>query len=97
MVNFGERLRQLRKEKGLSQAQVADILGGTKMMVSSYETGLRYPPYPTLVKMARLYGVTTDYLLGATEKRMINVDGLSDDNVTLVHALVDALRQSNRR
>lgn len=97
MVNFGERLRQLRKEKGLSQAQVADILGGTKMMVSSYETGLRYPPYPTLVKMARLYGVTTDYLLGATEKRMINVDGLSDDNVTLVHALVDALRQSNRK
>lgn len=97
MVNFGERLRQLRKVKGLSQAQVADILGGTKMMVSSYETGLRYPPYPTLVKMARLYGVTTDYLLGATEKRMINVDGLSDDNVTLVHALVDALRQSNRK
>ena len=73
------------------------MLGGTKVMVSSYELGTRFPPYPTLVKIASLYGVSTDYLLGVHQHKSLNVDGLSDENVLLVKALVEALRQTERK
>lgn len=92
MVYFSERLRELRKAKGLTQAQVAELVGGTKMMISSYESGTRYPPYATLIKISNLYGVSTDYLLGINKNRTINVDGLSDEQLLLVQQLINALR-----
>ena len=95
MVNFGERLRQLRKARGLTQAQLAELLGGSKMMISSYESGTRFPPYPTLVKIASIYGVTTDYLLGAEKHKTLNADGLSDDQLQLAKSLIDELRKAN--
>lgn len=95
MVNFGERLRTLRKSRGLTQAQLSELLGGSKMMISSYESGTRFPPYPTLVKLANIYSVTTDYLLGAEKQKMLNADGLSDEQLQLVKAMIDALRRKN--
>ena len=95
MVNFGERLRQLRKARGLTQGQLADLLGGSKMMISSYESGTRFPPYPTLVKIANLYSVTTDYLLGAQKRKALSADGLTDDQLQLVKAMIDEFRKAN--
>lgn len=92
MVDFGRRMRQLRKAKGLTQSQVAELVGGTKVMISSYELGTRFPPYSTLVKLARLYGVSTDYLLGVVSHRTLNVDGLSNEHILLLKALIEALR-----
>lgn len=93
MVDFCNRLRNLRKGKGLTQLQVAEIIGGTKAMVSSYEMGTRYPPYNVLIKLARLYGVSTDYLLGITNYVKIDAEGLTQDQIALVKALVDELRK----
>ena len=45
---FSERIKQLRKAKGASQAQVAEYLGVTKQAYSLYETGKREPPFATL-------------------------------------------------
>lgn len=97
MVGFSERLRQLRKAKGLTQAQVAELLGGTKMMISSYESGTRYPPYATLIKLSSLYGVSIDYLLGASRNRTLNVDGLSEEHLLLVQQLINALRNQSMK
>ena len=44
MVDFSQRLKQLRKDKHLTQAQVAQLVGVTPSMVSSYETDIRLPP-----------------------------------------------------
>lgn len=49
MVEFSQRLKQLRKEKHLTQAQVAERIGVTASMVSSYETDIRLPSYEVLV------------------------------------------------
>lgn len=95
MVDFGERIRQLRKAKGLTQAQLAELVGGTKVMVSSYELGTRFPPYTTLVKLAQIFGVSTDYMLGVRQHKCLNVDGLSDENLLLVKSLVEALRKKS--
>ena len=89
---MGEKLKSLRIEKKLTQKQVADKIGLAISAVSSYESGTRYPSYDVLVKLARIFHVSTDYLLGITDKRNIDVTGLSDNEIELVSQLVDMLR-----
>lgn len=60
--------------------------------VSSYESGSRYPSYEVLVQLARMFHVTTDYLLGTTSKRSIDVTGLDDGEFELISQLVDKLK-----
>ena len=92
MVNMGEKLKSLRTEQKLTQKQVADRIGLAISAISSYESGTRYPSYDVLVKLARIFHVSTDYLLGMTNTRNINVTGLSDSEIELVSQLVDMLR-----
>lgn len=93
LVNMGEKLRSLRTEKKLTQKQVADRIGLAISAVSSYESGSRYPSYDALIKLARIFHVSTDYLLGMTDKRNIDVTGLSDDEIEVVSQLVEMLRR----
>ena len=89
---MGEKLKSLRIEKNLTQKQVADRIGLAISAVSSYESGTRYPSYDVLVKLARIFHVSTDYLLGITDKRNIDVTGLRDNEIELVSQLVDMVR-----
>lgn len=61
---IGERLRKLRKAKGMTQEQVAAYLNAAKSTVSQYENNVNEPDLKTLVKLADLFGVTVDYLFG---------------------------------
>ena len=63
MVN----LKQARKDAGLTQQQVADALEIERPSYARYETGDREPDNKTLIKIAKLFNVTTDYLLGLTD------------------------------
>ena len=92
---YGRKLKSLRIEKKLTQKQVADRIGLAISAVSSYESGTRYPSYDVLVKLARIFHVSTDYLLGMTDKRNIDVTGLNDNEIELVSQLVDMLRNKN--
>ena len=92
---MGEKLKSLRIEKNLTQKQVADRIGLAISAVSSYESGTRYPSYDVLVKLARIFHVSTDYLLGMTNTRNIDVTGLRDNEIELVSQLVDMLRNKN--
>ena len=89
---MGEKLKSLRIEKNLTQEQVADRIGLAISAVSSYESGTRYPSYDVLVKLARIFHVSTDYLLGITNTRNIDVTGLRDNEIELVSQLADMLR-----
>lgn len=89
---MGEKLKSLRLEKKLTQKQVADRIGLAVSAVSSYESSSRYPSYEVLVQLARIFHVTTDYLLGMTDKRNIDVTGLDDGEIELISQLVDKLR-----
>ena len=66
---FGERLKQLRKSKGFTQAYIAKELGMTVPAYMHYERGNREPPNKCLIKLSNIYGVSVDYLLfgGITE------------------------------
>lgn len=92
-MNMGDKLKSLRLEKKLTLKQVADRIGLAISAVSSYESGSRYPSYEVLVQLARIFHVTTDYLLGMTDKRSIDVTGLDDSEIELISQLVDTLRK----
>lgn len=92
MVNMGNRLKSLRTNKHMTQEQVADRIGLAISAVSAYESGSRYPSYDVLLKLARIFHVSTDYLLGINEARNIDVTGLSEEEINAISQLVDMLR-----
>lgn len=93
MVDLGDRLKALRTNKHMTQRQLAQLLGVTKSMVSAYETGIRYPSYDILIRLAGIFGVTTDYLLGRENRRCVSVDGLSDRQVQMIYDLINELKK----
>ncbi len=64
MKIFADRLKDLRSEKGVSQAQLAKTLGVSFGIVCYWETDRSEPTAPNLVKIADYFGVSVDYLLG---------------------------------
>ena len=67
MAKFSERLRALRKEAGLSQAELARLTGTTKSSVNMYERGEREPGLERLEVFANYFNVDMDYLLGKSD------------------------------
>jgi len=63
-TNGGERIRELRTERGLSQQKIADILQIDRSNYSKYELGKLEPNNEMLVTLARFFNVSADYLLG---------------------------------
>ncbi len=96
MVNFGEKLKQLRKDAGMTQAELAKRLNVTKSVVSYYELQERNPSPDVLIRLAGIFHVTTDYLLGIDHRKMIDATGLSDDDMRLIAMMVDALRKKDK-
>ncbi len=64
---YNEILQELRKDRGLSQKQLADIFITTQRTISNWESGRNEPPYDMLVKYAKYFDVSTDYILGLTK------------------------------
>ena len=58
-----ERLQELRRARGFSQEELADRLGVSRQAVSKWENGQGKPELDNVVRLAEIYGVTTDYLL----------------------------------
>ena len=69
MKIFGQRLKQLREEKGMSLRELADICCMSKSAISMYEQGKRQPKYETLEIFARTFNTDIAYLLGKTSTR----------------------------
>lgn len=97
IFSFSSRLKQLRKSKNLRQEQVARLIGVNKSAISSYENNLRQPSFDILVRLANLYRVSTDYLLGQTNIRSIDLTGLTDEDAVLVCELVASMSQKNAK
>lgn len=97
LPGIGERIKQLRSQRDISQIGLANQIGVSKSVISSYENNVHYPPYDILLKMARLFGVSTDYLLGASGNRSISVEGLTDTQIESVTAIINELREINKK
>lgn len=69
MEKFAQRVKELRQEKKRTQANMAELLGIKLRAYQYYESGTHYPEVPNLLKLADYFGVTTDYLLGRSDRR----------------------------
>ena len=96
MVDFGKRLKELRKQSGMTQEQLANKLGITKSVVSYYELSERTPSPDVLKDLALIFRVSADYLLGIERSKTIDVSDLTDDDIKLLLATIDALRSKNK-
>lgn len=92
-MDFGSKLKALRKGEKLTQQQLANRLGVAKSVVSYYESGNRFPSYDVLIKIAHIFHTTTDYLLDVERKRVIDVSELSDEEISLVTNIVEVLKK----
>ena len=92
MVNISSRLKKLRIDSKLTQIQVAERIGVVDSVISSYESGARYPSLNNIIKLAALYHVSVDYLLGLDHHKMLDVDGLNDEEINVLVQMLDILR-----
>lgn len=95
--NFGEILKDLRKRAGLTQEQLGEQIGKSKSVVSFYELRERSPSPAILVKLASVFHVSTDYLLGVDPSRRLDVSELSEEDITVITLMIDPLRKKNHK
>ena len=105
MANFGERIKELRKQRGLTQRQMAQVFGITERNYQRYES-TDSPSNDTLVKLAKFFEVSTDYLIGKNTKKIefseplesyaawlrkmgINISGSSKSGIVVVEVADD--------
>ena len=96
-VEFGEILRATRKEKGLSQARLGTLVGLSKAVISKYETSVNYPPYNVLIRFARVFKVSTDYLLGVEKRKTLDIEGLSNKQIDSLITIAGEYRRLNEK
>lgn len=94
MINFGNKLKILRLQDNMTQEQLAQKLNLTKSVISAYETGLRLPSYDVLIRIAKIFNVSTDYLLGLEHKQEVDLSGLSQEEINALLNLIKAMKQN---
>ena len=94
MVDFGQRLKELRLNAGLTQQQLADRLWLTKATVCYYEQSFRCPSPDMIIKLAGIFHVSADYLLGIDDKRQtLDVTDLTDEEISVLQKTIDIFRK----
>lgn len=93
MVDFGNTLKMLRTKDNLTQAQLAQKLGLTKSVISAYENGLRMPSYDILIHIAKIFNVSTDFLLGLESKKEVDLSGLAQEEIEALLNLIKAMKK----
>ena len=85
---LNERIRKLRQERNWSQVDLAKKLNVTKQSVSNWENDNIQPSIEMLVKLAREFSVSTDYILGLEERRYLEVTGLTDEEMSHIQLVI---------
>jgi transcriptional regulator with XRE-family HTH domain len=97
VFDFGYRLRELRRSKSMTQAQAATRLELSKTTISGYENNVKTPSLEVLTKLAVLYGVSSDYILGLENRRMLPVDELTSSQEEIIKRLMVEFQKGNKR
>ena len=99
MILFGDVLQELRNEKTWSQAQLAKRLGISASQVANYEMGRRLPALEILISASRVFGVSTDYLLGlnSTNPHLLDVSELSAAEISSICSVIDCFKAAHEK
>ena len=89
---LNDRIRQLRMESGISQVEMAKMLCVSKQSVSNWENDNIQPSIEMLEKIAKLFSVSTDFLLGQYNRTFIEVSGLTQTQIFHIQQVIDDIR-----
>lgn len=84
-----ERIKELRERYNYSQADLAKKLGIARTSVLAWENETSVPSMKHIIEMAKLFRVSTDYLLEVDSKYTVCLDGLSDDEISLICSMLN--------
>ena len=88
MFDFGLRIKELREQYKMSQEQLGRRIDRSKSVISSYENNIKIPPLDILTKIAVIFNVSLDYLVGIDKTEMVSIDGLTAQQKELLQTIV---------
>lgn len=103
MLNIGERITQLRKQQNLSQDELAKKVGVSRTIIGNYERNANTPSIEVLLKLAKVFNVSVDFLIGEGElssydkevlKRIEDIERLDPDTKKHLFFLIDNVIQN---
>ena len=95
IYDFGAILQKLRKERGMTQEQLAAKIDRESSIISRYEKNLQSPTFETVRAFASIFNVSMDYLSGMEKTASLSFYGLTADQSQLLRELADNFRESN--
>ncbi len=95
-MDLSNNIRKLRTAMKLNQVEFAQKIGVTKQCVSNWENDNILPSVEMLVAIADFFSVSTDVLLGRSPDEVISVDGLTDEQISHIRAIVKDLQKSKK-
>ncbi len=93
LFTLADRIKSLREREGLTQAEVARLLGLSRSGVNAWEMGLSVPSTQYVVELAKSFHVSTDYLLGMEDTSTISVKGLSQRQVSVLLETIECFKE----
>ena len=98
MATTAERIKQLRKKKGISQSELAEVIGVKNNTVSTWERGTRKPDFEALNLLSDYFEVSFEYILGSSDKEEARVNPTQDELDQLaLSALADDLYDNMKK
>ena len=98
MILIGAKIKELRNSCRFTKkelAELAELVGVTKSTIAAYENDSRTPSFEVLIKLATVFHVTTDTILLNRSSSILEVDGLTTEQIQVVKTIVDSFYKSN--
>ncbi len=97
IYSLNENIKNLRIAHRMNQVEFANLVGVTKQCVSNWENDNVLPSIEMLTKIADVFKVSTDYLLGRNEKALIDVSGLTREQISHISMIVKDFESLNSK
>lgn len=95
VIQTDNRIKQLRTARGITQTELARVMSVTRSSVNAWEMGISVPTAAKLVELALFFQVSTDYLLGMTQRETVVLDDLSKEQKEILYSLLRYFQKEN--
>jgi transcriptional regulator with XRE-family HTH domain len=93
-INLSNRIKDLRERCGISQANLSKQLSVSRSSVNAWELGISIPTTQYITEMAKIFHVSTDFILGVDDARQISLRDMDEEEVKLVYGLVNYIHKN---
>lgn len=94
---LGVQIKRLRESRNLTQVQLAEALHVSKQSICNWENENILPSIEMLIKLAQVFGVSTDHLLGLDARQTLDVTDLPSETVSHLRMLIEDMREAAKK